>query len=422
MTGWEKNIVDAFISHYFAHVPPSDGSVLRVRSATLFPDFDAACPNEKESYLEAAESLERKGIAKLNWEKRAKGERLKTLICENFEKLFEEAGRPYPKTEAEKIRAVIGAKVKALRDSPDVLNNEAAEKFIGLLEFISGNFGPREIGQGMDQQAIEELISFLEFSFEPSQLENITTRALSILLYRDSKRLENILALRATLLARTQEAVSAPHFNLPERSYPETMISGKIIFEYKNEETPLVNAGGHILGIPLDNAKEIESIRLVSNKNEKTVLTIENKETFFALASPRKHGESLSHYDCFLYTGGYPNRAVAALLKTLAASGFSFYHAGDLDPDGVLILLNVEELAGKPVTPLRMDAATFDQYRTWARSLTKPMLSQIEKIGEGTKLKAELSGLLRRIEETGLGVEQEIVDYRMPPGARQTPQ
>ena len=59
-----------------------------------------------------------------------------------------------------------------------------------------------------------------------------------------------------------------------------------------------------------------------------------------------------------------------------------------------------------------MDAATFDQYQVWARSLTKPMLRQIEKIREETKALPGLTDLLRRIEETGLGVEQEIVDYR----------
>jgi hypothetical protein len=160
--------------------------------------------------------------------------------------------------------------------------------------------------------------------------------------------------------------------------------------------------------------EEITAIKLVSENNEKTVLTIENKETFYALANPQKHNasEKISRYDCFLYTGGYPNRAVAALIKILAASGFSFYHAGDLDPDGVLILQHVQDIAGKPVAPLRMDAATFDQYREWGRKLTKPMLRQIEKIRPETKTIPGLADLLRRIEETGLGVEQEIIDYR----------
>jgi hypothetical protein len=59
-----------------------------------------------------------------------------------------------------------------------------------------------------------------------------------------------------------------------------------------------------------------------------------------------------------------------------------------------------------------MDAAAFNQYQAWDRTLTKPMLRQIEKIREETRTVPDISGLLRRIKETGLGVEQEIIDYR----------
>jgi hypothetical protein len=413
---WEKRIIDAFISNYFASAsdPGENRSVLRIRSSRFFPDFDTAHPNEKESYLEAAETLERKGLVQLHWEKRGKGERLKTLSCENFEMLFNMAGKPFPKAEAEKIRSMLGAKAASLKAANQPLDAlHRADQSIALLEFFSQRFGPREIGQGIDYKTMDEFIRLLEFSIEPARLEKITTRALSILLYRDSKRLENLLGLCKPLLTRAQKTVLMQYL-WPRREFPETMISGKIAIEFKNSKTPMVNAAGHIFGLPLENAEEISGIQPVVQKSDKTVLTIENKETFYALASPQKHGsnKSLSRYDCFLYTGGYPNRAAAAIIRTLAVSGFSFYHAGDLDPDGVLILQNVSELAGRPVSPVRMDAATFDLYRSWARHLGKPMLRQIEKINMETKAVPELAGLLRRIEETGLGVEQEIVDYR----------
>jgi hypothetical protein len=40
------------------------------------------------------------------------------------------------------------------------------------------------------------------------------------------------------------------------------------------------------------------------------------------------------------------------------------------------------------------------------------MLRQLEKIREETRIIPGIADLLRRIEETSLGVEQEIVDYR----------
>ncbi|MDR0316425.1 MAG: DUF2220 domain-containing protein [Treponema sp.] len=409
MSNWEQKIIDACIGHY-----TEDRQTLRLRSASFFPDFDTANPDEKESYLEAAESLERKGIVKLRWEKCGKGERLKTLSCENFEKLFAEAGRPHPQTEAEKIRTMLCEKLQSLKDNLPVTRNETAGKIISFLEFLSLHFGPREISLGLNHKTMEDFIRLLEFSLEPAKLEKITTRALSILLYRDSKRLENLLALCKPLLSHSQKHISAPDLAIPERSYPETMIAGKIIIEYKNQDVPMLNAGGHILILPLETAEAIQAIQTIAEKKEKTVLTVENKETFYALGSPHKisDSEAFSRYDCFLYTGGYSNRAASALIKVIASSGFSFYHAGDLDPDGILILQNIQDIAEKPVIPVRMDAVTFDQYRAWGRTLTKPMLQQIKKIREETKTISGLAGLLQRIEEIGLGVEQEIIDYR----------
>jgi hypothetical protein len=59
-----------------------------------------------------------------------------------------------------------------------------------------------------------------------------------------------------------------------------------------------------------------------------------------------------------------------------------------------------------------MDAAVFDRYLPWARPLTKAALRQEEKIRADTRAIPGLAELLRRIAETRLGVEQEIIDYR----------
>jgi len=410
VTNWEKKITSTLTARYFSSASEEERNYLRISASALFPGFDAAHPDEKESFLEAAESLERKGIAKLHWEKRGKGERLKTLVCENFEALFEETGSLYPKLEVAKIKAMLDARIAGM----DMEKTQSAENIVALLKAISLNFGLREIGQGLDEKAMSELVRFLEFSREPAKLEKITTRALSILLYSDSKRLENLMSLCAPLLARSQKAMPFQHLAMPERSYPEALISGKLIFESKNQSIPLVNAEGLILNMPLESAEAFGGIRPFSEKGEKTALTIENKETFFALGSPRNNGECENglRYDCFLYVGGYPNRAASALIKILSDSGFAFWHAGDLDPDGILILQNVMDIAQKPVSPLRMDADTFDRYRPWARTLDKPKLQQIKKIRAETIGIPGIAGLLRRIEETRLGVEQEIIDYR----------
>ena len=118
--------------------------------------------------------------------------------------------------------------------------------------------------------------------------------------------------------------------------------------------------------------------------------------------------------NCFLYAGGHPNRAVRALTALLAESGFTFSHAGDLDPDGILILQELADMAGKPIQPLRMDAATFDRYRECGRKLEPAALKRTALISEQTRSLPGMADLVKRIEETGMGVEQEIIDYMSP--------
>jgi hypothetical protein len=170
---------------------------------------------------------------------------------------------------------------------------------------------------------------------------------------------------------------------------------------------PLVNAAGIILGLPLETILKIRRIRPLAG--EAAVLTIENKETFFVLSQALP---ALPGYSCFLYTGGHPNRAVRALVSLLAESGFSFSHAGDLDPDGILILQELADIAGKEIQSLRMDAATFDYYLECGRPLEPSSLKRTALINEQTRSIPGVAELIRRIEETGMGVEQEIIDYR----------
>ncbi|GHV77023.1 hypothetical protein AGMMS49942_18440 [Spirochaetia bacterium] len=396
MTPWETRIIDAFIKRYFSSVAAAEAagrerSFLRLRSAAVFPDFETAPPDDRESYLEAAEALEKRGLLVLSWVKRRKGELLSTLVCNNTELLFTIAGRVSPKTLIGEAR-------------------EAAGKFSSpLFTFLSEHLNSADTTRGIDASAVQELAR-LESALETRGTEQITTRSLSIELYGDSKRLEHLLDSFGPLFEKAQrQGIVVPDFSFLVRSFPETMISGRIILEYEpgcaEDQTPLVNATGKILGLPLGSVRGIRRIGTLRDKERPTVLMIENKETFYAL------GDDPQQYDCCLYTAGYPNPAVSALVKILSASGFTFYHAGDLDPDGILILQKLQEIAEKEVVPVRMDAATFDHYLPWGRTLEKTMLQKLEHIHENVRTIPGMEGLIRRIKETGRGVEQEIIDY-----------
>jgi hypothetical protein len=249
----------------------------------------------------------------------------------------------------------------------------------------------------------------------------MTTRALSIALYSDSKRLEEVSSLFMRFLnAAEDQGLAVPDLSLLDRSFPEVMIAGKLKFVFNDREggtcPPMENAAGAILGFPLASARRLREIAPLDSGfqagdsgDPPAALTLENKETFYVLAEKEDFRVGRT-YNALLYIGGHPNRAVGAMLPVLAASGFALYHAGDLDPEGILILQELSAMAGKTVTPVAMDGETFDTYKAYGRKLEASMLRRASLISAETRRLSGIADLIRRIEATGLGVEQEIID------------
>jgi hypothetical protein len=201
--------------------------------------------------------------------------------------------------------------------------------------------------------------------------------------------------------------IYVPDFSFLYRAFPETFISGKLKIYFNDSKTPLVNDTGSIIGLPLATIKKIKKISVIKYEKESappTVLTVENKEPFYAIANSK-------NYSCFLYTGGYPSRAVNSLVRILSKDGFDFFHAGDVDPDGILILQDLYKNAEKPVTPVCMDTDTFNKYRKHGRKLEISMLNNIRLINDTIRSVHGIADLLSLIESTGLGIEQELIDY-----------
>ncbi|MDR3148054.1 MAG: DUF2220 domain-containing protein [Treponema sp.] len=418
MTEWERRIISAFTERYplsaAAAVDPGDPSAepgpfkaprpLRLRPDRILPGIDRASPDDRESFLEAAESLEGRGLLSLVWARHRKGEILSTLVCRDPELLYELAGTPSPKTTAQTVRDAARSLAAASLAAPTASPEPAA-----LFSFLADNFTPLDAAGGIDLRALEDLAR-LSLSIPSRSVRGVTTRALSTALYGDSKRLEVLLKLFSPLLGRARrQGFDIPDFSLLDRSFPETFIAGNIALEFEGSPEP-IKTGGNILGLPLETILKLRRIGPAPPATVAAagaaVLMIENKETFFVLA------ESLRDYTCFLYVGGHPNRAVRALVTLLSASAFRFYHAGDLDPDGILILQELAAIAGTNVAPLRMDAATFDRYLDCGRKLEPSALRRTALITESTRSIPGMAELIRRIEETGMGVEQEIIDYR----------
>jgi hypothetical protein len=428
MTPWEDRIINAFIERYPASAAarlgnsntdgiPRKKSILRIPAQKVFPGFYNAAPDERESFLDAAKSLETRHILSLVWVRYRKDAELSTLVCHDMEKLFEFSQKPSPKTIAEAAREAAEKIAAHLTiEGDEDINTEKARAFFS---FLSETTTASDAAKGIGAESVKDLAKLFQAVSKPV---NRTLRALSVSLYNDSKKLEALINSYKTIFARAEhQGIAIPELSCLDRSFPETSIAGRIAVTIENSQA-LINESGSILTLPLVTIAKIKSITSCSPEERPSVLTIENKETFFTLAAAiYTAGAAYTKYTCLLYVGGYPNRAVRGLVRVLAKSGFAFYHSGDLDPDGILILQELQDIinvsivntgtAGQTVTPVYMDASTFDRYLEHGRKLESSMLQRINLIKAETRALPGIAELIKKIEESRKGIEQEIIEY-----------
>lgn len=104
----------------------------------------------------------------------------------------------------------------------------------------------------------------------------------------------------------------------------------------------------------------IEMIRVNSNR----IVTVEN------LTSYNRINDNKS---TFIYLSGYHNTAKQKFLKKIAEnnSGVSWFHFGDIDPDGYFILKNLIKKTKISFVPLYMDVQQLKNYKQYCKPLEK---------------------------------------------------
>lgn len=115
----------------------------------------------------------------------------------------------------------------------------------------------------------------------------------------------------------------------------------------------------------------------------------------------------------FLYLSGYHNTAKQRLLMKIAEDNtkgdksLCFYHFGDIDPDGFLILEHLKRETGIDFRPYRMGIPQLDQYAEYTRPLEKNDVTKAENmLGAGI-----YPDEMRYMLEHGRKLEQEIISW-----------
>lgn len=396
MTAWEERVLNTLAERFPSSAAAEGGRELRLRTASAFPELRTSGPDEAESFLEAAEALEREGIVAIQWGRHRRGDDAEALVLIDPVGLYGRLGRTSPVAILDEARSA--AKVEAVRSA----------RHGAFFAFLCHSLRPQDAAGGVDAGFIAELgrlTEALRSRVADGELSGITPRALSVLLFSDSKRLERLAFRAKPLVQRALEAgVEAPDLSSLSRNFPDTMMAGKVVL-HMGTEPPLVNSSGLPLGLPWETARAVQGVDLAEGFAPKAVLFVENKETFHALS------RTDAGFGCLVYTAGHPNQAVASIARVLARSGFRLCHAGDLDPDGLLILQELSEAAGASVEPYRMDAETFDRYLPWAYPLDAARLARFAGLSDGTRRLGGIESLVQRILSVGKGVEQEIIEY-----------
>jgi len=413
MTAAERLICETLAERFPESAQASGGSALRMRIASSFPSIAGSTPDERENFLDAAERLEKAGIISLVWERFREGEELKTIVLTDPARLYAQINRSFPLFESNAARA---AARNEARDSP------AAPFFAWLADNLTPADATPLDGDGELSRLVADLATLttaLTIHAPSGILEGITPRALSVRLYSDSKRLERVIEKSRALFRRAERAsVDTPDLSPVGRSYPETLVSGSLVFEL-DDGTTLGNESGIVIGLPLASALRVQRVtpaRFLPNEARQSearrrLLTVENKETFYALSARTVAVQAI------LYVGGHPNPAVQRLVSVFYRSGFELFHAGDLDIEGILILQELANAAKAIVTPLLMDRMTFDRYAAHTRPLEDNALKRAAFITDGTRELPGIEELLERILSTGRGLEQEVIEYeKLTPG------
>lgn len=232
---------------------------------------------------------------------------------------------------------------------------------------------------GYDARRVGEVLQVLDGLIKLTSETYI--RNFSTALFRDSKRFQREYksTIEAILFDYTDDVVEKDdilgYYNLYENpTYVLIKGNARICFDESVVELSEMHGG-----IALSNGS-LEGIRKISVKADK-VITVENLTTY---------------HDCdeqnalYIYLGGYHNTSKQKLLELIYENNGDkeYYHEGDLDVYGFLILENLILKTKIPFKPLLMDVETIERF--YRAGLYKTLTARDRKMID-SKMDGQLS-------------------------------
>jgi len=376
LTRWERRILGAFTERFSSSAHRRGGRRLRIgKWEVLFPEIRTDA-GERTGFLEAMESCEGLGIIHVKWRKYRRGDDIEAAYLENDRLLYDLMGAEHPDDLLRRIVAATDGTGHS-RISDEIIeycDKTLAEK--GMPPFEA----PRDVAD------LIILLDHLE-----REEGRLPLRALSVKLYNNSKRIETLKVTSAGILKKINrhDALSSL-----DRSFPECGIRGDITVEFHDGR--VWDLHGEAVSLSRESVCAIR--RIIDRPGiERPILSVENKETFHLVDRP-------DLYCGYIFSHGHINEAVRAFMRKVVDSGMVLHHFGDMDPDGILIFLEIHALSNGACVPFMMDVDVYRRYLSFGYHLDASRLSRIPKDA------GPLASLAEEIRKNGKGVEQEIID------------
>jgi len=176
-----------------------------------------------------------------------------------------------------------------------------------------------------------------------------------------------------------------------------TYIKGNALIKINGQIIDL-NSLGDSFSLTRNEITKLEFI----NINSKKILTIENLTTFFYFNDP-------SFF--IVYLGGFASSNQLFLLEKIKKlnNNFEYFHFGDIDCNGINILIDLEKRTKLSIRPLYMDENILLKYTNQTEKLTVNDRKRLENYLNNNEYK-RFHELIRLMLEKNIKLEQESIE------------
>ncbi len=351
------------------------------------------------------EELEAAGLVELEWVRFDRGNALKRIVVreEALPAIYKALKRS---TKKEKYRRLMAIFKQWQVQCPPVL----IPFFEDMLTKIDKLLPLPSRLRLETEEDYEDLFKGLQAFFAPRQQE-ILKRQLSVNLYRDSKRWEdlekNILWVVQTYCTSEEEKnmedgdLLSEHNILPNPRHIN--LAGPLTFSTPRGRVA-VSSFHPDLGLSPSMVQEM----VMEECTASAVVTVENLTSFYQYVyqGPKDH--------LVIYLGGYHNRPRRLILTKIweyfAGTGYTppFYHWGDMDLGGFRIWHHLCQNTGIPFKPLMMDTETYLAHISRGQPMEEGYLKKLAELLENLAY-LPLHPLIILMLEKRLRLEQEAV-------------